>query len=52
MDVKVADGGCQIEYEDQDQRIHRIFLQELAKNDVKSRMGKFIDESGYESSAA
>jgi hypothetical protein len=52
MDVKVEDGGCQIEYEDQDPRIHRIFLEELAKNGVKSRMGKFIDESVYESSAA
>ena len=52
MDVKVADGGCQIEYEDQDPRVHRIFLEELAKNGVKSRMSKFIDESLYESNAA
>ena len=52
MDVKVADGGCQIEYEDQDPRVHRIFLEDLAKNGVKSRMAKFIDESLYESNAA
>jgi hypothetical protein len=51
MDVNVADGGCQIEYEDQDSRIHRIFLEELAKGGVKSRMSKFIDESVNENSA-
>ena len=26
MDVSVKDGGCQIEYEDQDPRIHKIYL--------------------------
>jgi hypothetical protein len=52
MDVKVADGGCQIEYDDQDPRVHRIFLEDLAKNGVKSRMAKFIDESVYQTSAA
>ena len=44
MDVNVADGGCQIEYTDQDERIHRIYLAELAKHGVQSRMGKFLDE--------
>ena len=52
MDVTVKDGGCQIEYEDQDPRVHRIFLEELGKNGVRSRMAKFIDESLYESNAA
>ncbi len=47
MDVKVKDGGCQIEYEDQDPRIHEIFLEELAKTGAKSRMAQFIDESAY-----
>jgi uncharacterized RmlC-like cupin family protein len=47
MDVNVQDGGCQIEYEDQDARIHRIYLEELAKHGVTSGMGKFIDESAY-----
>jgi hypothetical protein len=47
MDVNVQDGGCQIEYEDQDKRIHGIFLEELAKHGAKSGMGKFIDESAY-----
>jgi cupin superfamily acireductone dioxygenase involved in methionine salvage len=45
MDVNVQDGGCQIEYQDQDARIHRIYLEELAKHGVASGMGKFIDES-------
>jgi hypothetical protein len=47
MDVNVQEGGCQIEYEDQDKRIHGIFLEELAKHGAKSGMGKFIDESIY-----
>jgi hypothetical protein len=36
MDVNVKDGGCQIEYEHQDPRIHKIFLSELAAHGVKS----------------
>jgi uncharacterized RmlC-like cupin family protein len=44
MDVNVRDGGAQIEYEDQDPRIHRIYLEELKKNGVQSGMGAFIDE--------
>ena len=47
MDVSVNDGGYQIEYADQDPRIHRIYMEELAKNGVKSRMGGFIDESKF-----
>jgi uncharacterized RmlC-like cupin family protein len=45
MDVSVKDGGCQIEYEHQDPRIHRIYLSELARHGVKSGMAKFIDEA-------
>ncbi len=45
MDVSVKKGGAQIEYEDQDPRVHRIFLEELRKNGVKSRMGQFVDET-------
>ena len=44
MDVSVKDGGCQIEYEHQDPRIHRIYLSELARYGVQSKMAKFIDE--------
>lgn len=45
VDVSVRDGGRQIEYADQDPRIHAIYLEELAKHSVKSEMGKYIDES-------
>ncbi len=44
MDVNVRDGGAQIEYEDQEPRIHRIYLEELKKNGVESGMRGFIDE--------
>lgn len=46
VDVDVRKGGNQIEYENQDPRVHRMFLDELAKNGVECRMGKFTDESG------
>jgi hypothetical protein len=39
------DGGRQITYEDQDPRIHRLYLEELAKNGVSCRMSEFMDES-------
>ena len=52
VDVSVQQGGCQIEYEDQDPRIHQIFLDELAKNGVESLMGDYIDESRYRQAAA
>jgi hypothetical protein len=38
MDVSLRAGGRQIEYEDEDPRIRRIFEEELAKNGVESRM--------------
>ena len=40
----IQNGGRQIEYEDQDPRIHRKFLDALKKNGVKSLMGDIIDE--------
>lgn len=45
IDVNVNDGGFQIEYQDQDPRIHAIYLEELAKNGVECRMGEFMDDS-------
>jgi hypothetical protein len=45
VDVSVKEGGFQIEYEDQDPRIHRMFLDELAKNGGKCRMAEFMDET-------
>lgn len=47
VDTSVEDGGNQIEYENQDPRIHEIFLKELAKNGVESKMAKMIDETRY-----
>jgi len=45
VDVNVRDGGAQIEYADQVPRIHQIYLQELAKSGVASRMGEYVDEN-------
>lgn len=47
VDVDVKKGGNQIEYQDQDPRIHAMFLEELAKNGVESLMGDYIDETPY-----
>lgn len=42
--VSVSKGGRQIEYEEQDPRVHRKFLEELAKTGVPSEMGDLFDE--------
>ena len=47
VDQDVKTGGAQIEYKDQDPRIHKLYLQELAKNGVTSGMGEYIDESKF-----
>ncbi len=47
MDVSVRDGGKQIEYEDQNPKVHPMYLEALAKHGAKSKMGKFVDESKY-----
>ena len=47
MDVDVKKGGAQIEYGDQDPRIHEIFLKEIKKSGAESRMADLIDESQY-----
>ncbi len=41
----MQEGGRQIEYEDQDPRIHRKFLEEIAKTGVPSQMGDIFDET-------
>jgi uncharacterized RmlC-like cupin family protein len=43
--VSVQRGGRQIEYEDQDPRIHRRWLKEIARNGVASKMGDVFDEA-------
>jgi hypothetical protein len=47
VDVDVKQGGAQIEYTDQDPRIHTLYLSELAKNGVASQMGDQFDEAGW-----
>ena len=42
MDKSVSGGGMQIEYEDEDPRIHDLFERELEKRGLKSRMGEFV----------
>ena len=52
VDTSVEKGGNQIEYENQDPRIHGIYLKDLKKNGVKSGMGEIFDESKYEAELA
>ena len=42
VSTSIKDGGDQIEYEDQDPRIHRIWLEEMKSNNVEPRMQKFF----------
>jgi oxalate decarboxylase/phosphoglucose isomerase-like protein (cupin superfamily) len=42
--IPIQKGGRQIEYEDQDPRIHRRWLEAIKKNGVASRMGDILDE--------
>ena len=46
VDVNVKQGGNQIEYADQDPRIHRIFEDELAKGGITPRMKAFMRPDG------
>jgi mannose-6-phosphate isomerase-like protein (cupin superfamily) len=50
-DVSIKDGGAQIEYADQDPRIHAIWLLELRKTGIKSQMGTYLDETNVDSAA-
>ena len=42
--TSIQQGGRQVEYEDQDPRIHRKWLEAIAKNDVTSNMSDVFDE--------
>ena len=44
-DVSIKEGGAQIEYAEQDPRIHALWLAELRRTGVKSQMGQFFDET-------
>ena len=41
-DLDVKNGGKQLEYEDQDPRIHQIFIDELAKRGLTAKMDIFV----------
>jgi hypothetical protein len=43
--TSIQQGGRQVEYEDQDPRIHRKWLEELQKTGVTSEMGDIFDEN-------
>jgi mannose-6-phosphate isomerase-like protein (cupin superfamily) len=51
-DASVQEGGSQINYEDQDPRIHAVWLRELAGSGVPSRMGKYFDEEPIREAAS
>jgi mannose-6-phosphate isomerase-like protein (cupin superfamily) len=42
MDVSIKDGGRQVEYEDQDPRIHRMYIEELARFGIQPRMDQVM----------
>ena len=42
VSTSVKKGGNQIEYTDQDPRIHELFVQETAKNGVEVRMKQLV----------
>jgi mannose-6-phosphate isomerase-like protein (cupin superfamily) len=42
VSLSLKEGGGQIEYEDQDPRIHRMWLEEMRKNNVTPRMEKLV----------
>jgi oxalate decarboxylase/phosphoglucose isomerase-like protein (cupin superfamily) len=42
--ISIAQGGRQMEYEDQDPRIHRKWLEAMEKTGVTSEMGEIFDE--------
>jgi len=46
VSVDIKEGGDQIEYEDQDPRIHLLWLEEMHKNGVTPRMEKFFPQGG------
>ena len=50
--MSVQQGGRQIEYEDQDPRIHRKWLEAIAKTGVASEMGDIFDEPAIMATAA
>jgi len=48
VSLSLKEGGDQIEYEDQDKRIHPLWLEEMKKNGVTPRMEKYFPEDGMQ----
>jgi quercetin dioxygenase-like cupin family protein len=46
VSLSMKEGGDQVEYEDQDRRIHGIWLEEMKKNGVAPRMEKYFPQDG------
>lgn len=46
-DTDIKKGGRQIEYADQDPRLHQQWLDAIAETGVTSDMGEYIDESQF-----
>lgn len=46
MDVSVKEGGRQIEYEDQDPRVHEMYTRELARYGIEPRMDEVFAMAG------
>ncbi|MEX2288980.1 MAG: hypothetical protein WD794_01460 [Mycobacteriales bacterium] len=46
MDVSLKEGGRQIEYEDQNPKVHELYAQELARNSAEMRMQNFVAARG------
>jgi len=42
VSTSIKDGGDQLEYEDQDPRIHKLWFEEMRKNGATPKMEKFI----------
>ena len=40
--VSIKEGGIQLEYEDEDRRVHEIFEEELRKNGQECRMKNLV----------
>ncbi len=52
VSLSLKEGGGQIEYEDQDPRIHRIWLEEMKKNNVTPRMEHLIPSASPQAVSA
>jgi quercetin dioxygenase-like cupin family protein len=46
MDVNGKEGGRQIEYQDQDPRIHQLYVSELRKRGVEPKMDHILTDAG------